>query len=166
MRTTTETAHPLSIQAYTVDTPHLHDTATALCLPACLRLSPYLADSLLPPQALPLSAVTLPVQPASLDGGLSPAAAAAAASAKAAGAGIIIDAGFSACYVVPFYDGQLLTQGECVRNLSWLPNKPFLVLGCNRCNHPTPPPPPWVSAGDVQAFRGSAWHLGLQQACC
>lgn len=43
---------------------------------------------------------------------LSPAAAAAAASAKAAGAGIVIDAGFSACYIVPFYDGQLLTQGK------------------------------------------------------
>lgn len=74
-------------------------------------------DSLLPPQALPLSAVTLPGQPASLYGGLSPAAAAAAASAKAAGAGVVIDAGFSACYVVPFYDGQLLTQGVKRLNL-------------------------------------------------
>lgn len=57
----------------------------------------------------------LPGQPPVLgpegEGGLSPAAAAAAASAKAAGAGIVIDAGFSASYVVPFYDGQLLTQG-------------------------------------------------------
>lgn len=96
--------------------PRICMTPTLLCacLPACLLPSPPLADSLLPPQALPLSAVTLPGQPASLDGGLSPAAAAAAASAKAAGAGIIIDAGFSACYVVPFYDGQLLTQGECL----------------------------------------------------
>jgi hypothetical protein len=55
----------------------------------------------------------LPGQPPCPDGpSLSPAAAAAAASAKAAGAGIVIDAGFSSCYVVPFYDGQLLTQGE------------------------------------------------------
>jgi hypothetical protein len=70
------------------------------------------ADSLLPPQAIPLSAIVMPGEPASTEsGGLSPAAAAAAASAKAAGAGIVIDAGFSACYVVPFYDGQLLTQG-------------------------------------------------------
>jgi actin-related protein len=45
------------------------------------------------------------------EGRLSPAAVAAASSAKAAGAGIVIDAGFSACYVVPFYDGQLLTAG-------------------------------------------------------
>lgn len=53
-----------------------------------------------------------PGQPPDPDGGLSPAAAAAAASAKAAGAGIVVDAGFSACYIVPFYDGQLLTQGK------------------------------------------------------
>lgn len=72
------------------------------------------ADSLLPPQAIPLSAIIMPGEPASTEGGgLSPAAAAAAASAKAAGAGIVIDAGFSACYIVPFYDGQLLTQGGC-----------------------------------------------------
>eukprot|EP00879_Flechtneria_rotunda_P029212 GHRR01031497.1.p1 GENE.GHRR01031497.1~~GHRR01031497.1.p1 ORF type:complete len:308 (+),score=128.15 GHRR01031497.1:281-1204(+) len=44
-------------------------------------------------------------------------AAAAAAAAKAAGAGLVVDAGFSACYVVPFYDGQLLSIGVKRLNL-------------------------------------------------
>uniref|UniRef100_A0A383W4Y3 Uncharacterized protein n=1 Tax=Tetradesmus obliquus TaxID=3088 RepID=A0A383W4Y3_TETOB len=42
---------------------------------------------------------------------LSAAGVAALTAAKAAGAGVIIDAGFSAAYAVPFFDGQLLPDG-------------------------------------------------------
>lgn len=72
---------------------------------------PLCADGALPPQALPLSVIAHPGQDAGVSACLSPAAAAAAAAAKAAGAGVIVDAGFSCCYVVPFYDGQLIQQG-------------------------------------------------------
>lgn len=57
-----------------------------------------------------------PQQPQQQQQPLSPEAAAAASAAKAAGAGVVIDAGFSACYAVPFYDGQLLTAA--VRRLN------------------------------------------------
>lgn len=100
----------------------LEAPASYFSLQYACRLPPLQAvappqEGLLPPQALPLSAIMQPGQPPGPDGGLSPAAAAAAASAKAAGAGIVVDAGFSACYIVPFYDGQLLTQGVKRLNL-------------------------------------------------
>jgi hypothetical protein len=107
-------------------------------------------EGLLPPQALPLSAIVQPGQDPSSSSNLTAAAAAAAASAKAAGAGIIIDAGFSSCYVAPFHDGQLIQQGEdtkgrvkgCCAVLALQQLRAPLLTRLSRCRLLLPHQPP------------------------